>query len=147
MNVPARPRPRALQRVALYGALLLALAGGAAWLQPSPQRDLDRLVGVVSRAERGMFFHDGSAAIGFHIDRGWTLTIYVGDVARFAPADFLVLRRLDGRLDGELLVHGRDAMIATALQGAALDAYLERSGLDLTGLDALHQRRVAAAGK
>jgi hypothetical protein len=150
VNVPLARR-RALRRAVLYGALLLALGGVAAYFHHSPQRDLDGLVATITAVdgERRFFRHE-AAVIGFHAHRGWTLTLYVGDTSRFAPADFLVLRRLDGVLDGELLTNGdaaQQSMRAVRLEGASLDAYLATCGLDLSGLDALHQRRLAAAGK
>jgi hypothetical protein len=89
---------------------------------------------------RSVFLREGGASIGVFPGRGWTLTVFVGDTARYEPASFLVIKRLDGALVGELLAPPPGEGEATHfrqldLNGAALAAYLGRAQLDLAALD------------
>lgn len=123
----------------LYPVLVLAASCSLAAAQRDPQDDLDDLVVDLRRTERPGFRRAGGANIGLFPGRGWTLTMYVGDTRRYGPGAFLVLTKLDGRLTGELLGEPGDdpgALSQVALSGAALEVYLRRSGLDLSGLDA-----------
>jgi hypothetical protein len=120
----------------------LLLAGGAAVLaslRRDPQRDLDHLTARVRDDATGArFFRADSAAVGLLPGHGWTATLWVGDQRGLAPADFLVLTRMDGALTGELLLDGPGGghMGSIVLRGPELAAYLDRGGLAVGGLDA-----------
>lgn len=122
----------------VYPCLLLAASCGLAAAQRDPQDDVDDLALVVRDSAPKGFYRAGGANVGVFPGQGWTLTVYVGDTRRYGPGSFLVLTKLEGRLAGELLTMptSAGALTAVSLDGASLDLYLRRSGLDLSGLDA-----------
>lgn len=147
------PRRRVPRRAWLYPLLLVL---GACWvgsLRRDPQDDLDALVARLHTCDRDARFQPLSGgAVGVLGARGWTLTLYVGDTSRYAPATFLYLTRIDSVLQGELLADGPadgGGFRQQDLQGAALAEYLARADLDLTALDHVVSTRWGApeAGK
>lgn len=139
-TLPSRPRRASVPlRAWAFPLLLVAASCALAALERDPQDDVDGLVALAARDTRGRsFYHHEKAALGVLGDRGWTLTLYVGDTRRFAPAVYLVLTRVDGHLRGELILDevrptGRIDQVELGPQ--ALEAYLARATLDLRGLD------------
>ncbi|MCO5166060.1 MAG: hypothetical protein M9894_06795 [Planctomycetes bacterium] len=147
MSAPPAPRPRVVWRTWLYPIVLLAASGSLAALERDPQHEVDAVAQVAARAEEGLFFHHEAAALGMLPGHGWTLTVYVGDLRRFAPAKFLVVSKVDGRLRGEMILDGvtpGGALRTAALEGTALDRYLNHAMLDLREVDRAFKAGFAA---
>src|SRR5690606_33466781 len=88
--------------------------------------------------------------LGFFPGRGYALTAYVGADARFTPAQFLIVSRVDGALRSELILpplapgqpsRGQD------LRGPRAEAYLRRTGLSLEPIERVYQAYYAARSR
>lgn len=136
---PEPPTRSAWRRIPAYGALLvLGLLGTSAALARDPQTEVDTLAElVIERPVGRVFYRYRGASLGLYGDHGYSLTVFVGRTERFAPAKFLIVSRLDGRLQAELLNHHGVAGVAR-ISGARLDAYLKRCRLDLSGIERAH---------
>lgn len=145
---PRVPRRRDAWRPWLYPLILLTASGTLAALERDPQHEVDGVAEVALQADDGLFFRHEAAALGMLPGHGWTLTVYVKDTRRFAPASFLVVTRLGERLRGELIldeVGPGGELCSEPLEGAGLDRYLNRSLLDLRSIERTFQARYAVA--
>lgn len=134
-----RPWQRWAVRAVVLGCLLCSLS--AAWaLDPAPDQ---RLAGLMSRlATSGpdrLFVSGDKASLGLLGGRGYVLTLYVGNRRSYAPAEYLIVTRVDDRRFGELMPPPDPSGAITAsipLSPAELDRYLDRTGLVLDDLEA-----------
>jgi len=99
---------------------------------------VDEIAALVAADDgRQVVYQNEGAFFSAFPERGYTLTLYVGSDERFAPAQFLVLSRVDGVGEGQLMIPnpGGERSASETFRGAALDAYLARVELDLSALD------------
>lgn len=130
--------PRA--RLACYLVILaLGVTWGASRDPFDPTDDIDELLAKVhqSSGAKGLY-RVGIATAGFYPGHGYSLTLYVGGSARFAPARFLIVSRIDGVRTGELMIRVGPGGVRR-IQGAELDAYLRAARLDLAPLEAAYR--------
>ena len=135
MTAPSWLRPG--RRAWIYGLLLVtggALAGRPGRLDPQSQLEEVSAAALADGGQRRSY-QRGQAALNLLPGRGWTLVLHVGWAPRFVPTRYLVLARVDGRLELEQM---RSAGVegTTTLVGAAIGDYLLRTGLDLGPVDA-----------
>lgn len=137
---PAKKRSGAIRRLPLY--LLVILIGGPAayyFSLRNPQVEINRLAAKVESLEpRQVFYRYKGASVGLYPSRGYSLTVYVGDTGRFAPAQFLILSRIDGKAQGELM-NTEGAAGVSLLTGGRLEAYLKRCELDVTPIERAYE--------
>ncbi len=133
----------------LGGALLGALALGAA---PRIEGEVEDLAAAVEASEGAHLryrlpatlggLRPSQTFLGFFPGHGYALTAYVGADARFAPAQFLIVSRVDGAIRSELILpplgpghpsRGQD------LRGPQAEAYLRRAGLSLEPIERVYR--------
>lgn len=129
-----------------------AIVATLLYFHETPASRLADLVSAVNEAggTKRVFLSDGGFLTVFP-QRGYVLTLYVGDSERCRPAQYLTLRRMDD----EVLV---DLMIPTTggpgadegggeqqLRGADLDRYLARVGISRRGFERTLERHYSAA--
>lgn len=139
MTAPSwlRPGRRAARRAWVYGLLLVtggALAGRTGRQDPQAQLE-DVSAAALADGGRLRSYQRGQAALNLLPGRGWTLVLHVGRAPRFVPTRYVVLARVDGQLELELM-RGAGVEGTTTLGGAAIGDYLARTGIDLDPVDA-----------
>lgn len=139
LEPPARPPARGWRgRLWIYGVLLVL--GVGLTLRHFDRTPQSRLAGILSAVEAAggaerVFTKDG-AFLAVFPQRGYVLTLFVGDSERCAPAQYMTLRRMDQTTLLELMIPTSATRGAeTRLEGPAMEQWLSRVGISRSGVE------------
>ena len=147
---PPSGRTRKGWRGRLWIYVVLLAAGVAATLahfDTSPESRLANLLAAVdASAGKERVFHDDGGFLAVFPQRGYVLTLFVGDSEGFGLADYMTLRRMDDEVVVELMIPTSEGEGGeTRLKGAEIEAFLQRVGISRGGVERTLERNYAPA--
>jgi len=144
------PRPAKAgwrKRLWIYVVTLSAgVAATLAYFDASPESRLAGLLAAVdaSAGRKRVFQNDGGYLAVFP-QRGYVLTLFVGDSQRFDPVQYMTLRRVDDEVSVELIIpSSATSGSETSLRGAELQRFLTRVGISQRGVERTLERNYTA---